>query len=370
MVHLPSVPGPEFGVPFFVVGAGLSCFLGVLVLYRSPRSVTHLAFALASFCITVFDAGFVVVNGARDLGTVWLAYRIASIGFCFLPWAATWLVFRMVEVRPPLWYLVPLGLLCLVFLGRSWTGVLYVAGFTLEPSGNGYLHAVDSPWYWAFQGTYIVHAVNLALLGWKWSRVKTRRQQAQFRLLTLSYAGAAVLHFLQSSIPSMTGLAVPWLVTVLPVNALLAACQAWAILRYRFLGLDAPWVDWQVLRLTKIPVAQFDAQGRLLWSNPASRIANRAPADWGNDPGARRYPVVDRRGRDRGQVIVGGRPPLAPPPDDQNEAELARLVLAGWSNKEIAAAVGQAEGTVKNRLSRLYRKWQVRNRAELRRRLG
>lgn len=368
MVSTVLVPGPQWGAPFFLVGALVAGALGVWIVSRAPRSGLHRSFALVAFAITLFDGGFVFVNAGTDHGVVWLAYRIASVGFCFLPLAATLLVFHLVELRPPRWFLVLLGLGSLAFLIRSWTGVLYVSEFVLQPHGNGYLHAVDSPWYWAFQATYLVHGLNLALLVWKWSQVRGRRLRAQFSVLTLSYVVAVLLHFLQSSLPSMTGAMAPWVITVVPVNALLVACQAWAIVRYRFLGLEEAWVDWQVLRHTRIPVVQLDPQGRPVWSNPAAVASSWQQGDQVRAE-VRTYPVHDRRGAVVSTVVVGPRPPTMPV-EEQDEADLARLVLAGWSNKEIASALGQVEGTVKNRLSRLYRRWGVSGRAELRRRYG
>ena len=47
------------------------------------------------------------------------------------------------------------------------------------------------------------------------------------------------------------------------------------------------------------------------------------------------------------------------------EQRLMDLVMRGATNREIAARLGLSEQTVKNRLSRVYRKVGVRNRVEL-----
>jgi DNA-binding NarL/FixJ family response regulator len=47
------------------------------------------------------------------------------------------------------------------------------------------------------------------------------------------------------------------------------------------------------------------------------------------------------------------------------EAELVEAILAAASNKAIAAKLGLTEQTVKNRLTRLYRKLGVTTRLEL-----
>ena len=44
---------------------------------------------------------------------------------------------------------------------------------------------------------------------------------------------------------------------------------------------------------------------------------------------------------------------------------MVNAVMRGATNKEIAARLGLTEQTVKNRLSRIYRKVGVRNRVEL-----
>ena len=48
-----------------------------------------------------------------------------------------------------------------------------------------------------------------------------------------------------------------------------------------------------------------------------------------------------------------------------DEQRLLRLVMGGGTNKEIAAQLGLQEQTVKNHLSRVYRKIGVRNRLQL-----
>ncbi len=52
------------------------------------------------------------------------------------------------------------------------------------------------------------------------------------------------------------------------------------------------------------------------------------------------------------------------PPDrlTQREIELLRLMAGGISNREIAAASGTAEGTVKNQVSSILSKLGVRDR--------
>ncbi len=48
-----------------------------------------------------------------------------------------------------------------------------------------------------------------------------------------------------------------------------------------------------------------------------------------------------------------------------HEIEIVRLVALGWSNKEIAAHLCLAEKTIRNRLSRIFRKLGLRNRTEV-----
>jgi len=48
-----------------------------------------------------------------------------------------------------------------------------------------------------------------------------------------------------------------------------------------------------------------------------------------------------------------------------NEQRLVRMVMRGGTNREIAARLGLREQTVKNHLSRVFRKVGVRNRVEL-----
>lgn len=48
-----------------------------------------------------------------------------------------------------------------------------------------------------------------------------------------------------------------------------------------------------------------------------------------------------------------------------HEAEVARLIAAGRTNREIAAALDVSPKTVEAHLSRIYRKLEVRSRTEL-----
>lgn len=58
--------------------------------------------------------------------------------------------------------------------------------------------------------------------------------------------------------------------------------------------------------------------------------------------------------------------PAAPEePLTEREAQILGLIAQGMSNKQIAAAVFLAEGTVKNYVSRIMDKWHARNRLEL-----
>jgi DNA-binding NarL/FixJ family response regulator len=60
----------------------------------------------------------------------------------------------------------------------------------------------------------------------------------------------------------------------------------------------------------------------------------------------------------------------APPPEanaeklTRRETEILRLVAAGMSNREIAAALGTAEGTIKNHASSAFAKLKVRDRTQ------
>ncbi|MFY9528135.1 MAG: response regulator transcription factor [Candidatus Acidiferrales bacterium] len=51
-----------------------------------------------------------------------------------------------------------------------------------------------------------------------------------------------------------------------------------------------------------------------------------------------------------------------PDPLTERETEVLRLMVAGYSNREISGAVGVSEGTVKNHVSSILSKLGVRDR--------
>ena len=58
-------------------------------------------------------------------------------------------------------------------------------------------------------------------------------------------------------------------------------------------------------------------------------------------------------------------PPLAPAELTPAERGVLQLICAGCSNKEIAAALGRAEATVKHQVSSILRKTKADSRSQL-----
>lgn len=79
--------------------------------------------------------------------------------------------------------------------------------------------------------------------------------------------------------------------------------------------------------------------------------------------------LVDRMVAATSRLLAAGRPPEAPAPDlsmlSAREAEVARAVAAGQSNKEVAGKLGISERTVKAHLGAIFEKLGVRDRLQL-----
>jgi len=64
------------------------------------------------------------------------------------------------------------------------------------------------------------------------------------------------------------------------------------------------------------------------------------------------------------RTVRGGREPGRAPQLSQREAEIVDHLVRGWTNAEIARALGISEKTVKNHVNHIYAKLHTRNRAE------
>ena len=64
------------------------------------------------------------------------------------------------------------------------------------------------------------------------------------------------------------------------------------------------------------------------------------------------------------RTVRGGREPTRGPQLSQRETEIVDHLARGWTNGEIARALGISEKTVKNHVNHIYAKLHTRNRAE------
>ena len=71
-------------------------------------------------------------------------------------------------------------------------------------------------------------------------------------------------------------------------------------------------------------------------------------------------PAITERLLQAAERVLGGEPSFEPLTD--RELEVVRLMSGGYSNKEIAHALGTAEGTIKNHVSSILAKLGVRDR--------
>lgn len=349
---------------FSALTAYLALGLVAYSLVARPRSAVP--FALVGLSVFLWESGFAVVGQATTEAEAWAGYRWGAWGFCFTGWAT--MVFLFQEAgwtwRRTLAWSTPALAAGMVFALQSSFGVLYVEGFDLRAGhGTGYRIATSSPWFWAFNLTYLVHLISVVVLVVVSVRQPLRRVRWRGLLLVGLYLVTVLLHVVQSSWGPMSG-SVRVVNPVVPVNAILLVGIFAVLWKTEPRLLEAPWIEGKVLDAVHDGIAVFDLSGRLVRANPAWTALAPEPGQW--EP----RPLTDGTGEPVGTLgqvrrqgaidSVAHRYGLS-----LREERVAVQVLGGLTNKEIAQALDLSEASVKAILTQIFAKTGARDREEL-----
>lgn len=333
-------------------------------LVRRPRSTWP--FILLGVSVFLWESGFAVVAQATTDAEAWAGYRWGAWGFCFTGWAT--MVFLLQEAgwswRRTLAWSSPAFAAGLVFALQSTGGILYVAGFEFTPGGaTGYRMATSSPWFWAFNLTYVVHLVSVVVLVFVSLKQPSRRVRFRGLLLVGLYLVTVVLHVAQSSWGPMVG-TVRVVHPVVPVNAILVVGVFLVLSWTEPRPLDSPWVETRVLDAVHDGLAVFDLDGRLVRTNAAWGALDPGPGPWTTRP------LTDESGEPVGSLAQIRRQGAIDSAAHRygltlKEEQVAIHVLAGLTNKEIAQSLGISEASVKAFLTQVFGKTGAQDREEL-----
>jgi DNA-binding CsgD family transcriptional regulator/PAS domain-containing protein len=399
-----------FSAFFVCVVAGAALLIGEQP-GRAGRSLAGLAFALAFWAL-----GYTGITSnliAEHAVPTW--YRIAAVGWIgFIP-MVFWFVFSICHPRRPIprWTFPFFSVWALGLLVKQWTDTIFVGGFRKLAVGWGRVGSIDSWWgvlylvvFFALVLWTIVSLVR-AIRGTPQPAVRHPLVVILIGLLFNYAAGTAnvlLLATLGASIPNV--LVVPVFITILVVSFMMV--------RHRFLLTDYRPIMEEIMDTLTDAVIIADANGLITRMNRTARECCRVSGEPEftnleeivhtdvlvqalDDAGAYRslpgylplaghfdcdgeemraivHPITDGRLGLKHIVLVipiGDRDVrfLKAHGFTRQEITVAKLVLAGYTNTEIAEQLFVSYGTVKHHVSSIFSKLGVNNRSTFMRRV-
>ncbi|MBN1129154.1 MAG: response regulator [Chitinispirillaceae bacterium] len=255
-----------------IVSATIFIVLGTVILFKDPRPALNRVCVALLFCFFIWSASYAGVHfPGTDRGRAMVFENIAAVGWVgfgfFFLWFS-WLYarrsgFRGFTAVAALLALVPCALLYL-----QWTGSLLIAAHA--PMSYGWLGLwSDSPWPWAYYAYYLTVVAAALFIIYDYGRrsdlLVVKRQSRVLLLSALvslflgSFTNVIMRRAGNETIPSVADC----------TTAAWAFGLAWAVLKYRLLGITPVIAADRIIKSMKDLLFLLDTNGRIISLNPA-----------------------------------------------------------------------------------------------------
>lgn len=380
--------------------------LVVAALWFDPRAALNRWCAAHAFLFVLWALGEVFFFATDDLETLNVAYRISALGWTYIPPVILSLMFEIVGLpkkpRNRLLYALPFYVASTAMLIYVLTGGDFIQEVYSTPLGTvGTLSASAAltAFYAVF---YAIILISSALLFYAQLKAKSNRLRRQTRVQLIVMVGTTIANgYINTALPPVWRYtAIPWVLTI--------AATLFLIVKYRFMRLDYPLVEQDIIRTMEEAVILVDPGFRIIKANPAALSLFVRPADelighelsafvdqddrlasrWqgvletgqhqrveecsiaGNHVSIDLTPTFNAFGDRIGGVVLIRMDSLLDLAAlrfgiTAREKEISLMLMQGYSNKDIADVCFISPGTVKTHVHKIYQKTGATNRVDL-----
>ncbi|MCU0846466.1 MAG: SpoIIE family protein phosphatase [Spirochaetes bacterium] len=218
----------------------LYLYFGFYVLLLNPRLLINRLFFLmnAGFCVWAFGYTFIFMTDKTAAAFFW--YRFSSIGWCLVPGILLHFIIVYTERIKRGWFFIfpAIYLPGLLFIFRSFTGVLYAGSFEWTDSGIIERGAVDSPWFWCYLAyNFACLSLSLVFTLRYYRSTMSYRQKKQCLLIIISIALPMLFTYLFNIASVVYKLNIP---VIGHVSFVLGVAGMWyAIIKYNLMAVTS-----------------------------------------------------------------------------------------------------------------------------------
>jgi DNA-binding CsgD family transcriptional regulator len=380
----------------------------VMSLRLNPKAALNRAMAVLAFFYGLWALGDALVISAPSITTIHTFTPVSTIGYVYgmAAYLTLSLVFTGASLRRTLLLSIPIYAIATIEMLRAFTGNWVITGFRPSPWGNVGIPATDKTWSYLDIGLRVaVLAIASAAYLWSRARSHSRRYRSIALYMLLGLAATAVL--------GIFSVKVVWQLWGYPDPSVLLGMigigiDLYLIERYRFLSLDHPRIEREVIGAVEDAVMLFDARLIVIKANAGAHLElARKPGQLIGAEIASLFPESEsirsawhvaveggeKETRTRcsfdGRELVMTLSPILDEFDDlvggmaivrrqdgldaavtafgitARERSILLMLMQGITNKEIAEALFIAPNTVKNHVANIYQKTGAGTRVEL-----